>query len=606
MTIPNIPVVPEDLSSLDDNALHALLAEFGTAAKPFSEIAASDHTDESIAAITALSEAVAPVTAEYETRQAKAEATSAAAGVASALAAFSTEFQTEDETDEDAEEDVEDTEASVTAATPKAPSVADIKRKRKTPEPKHTEPAWAASMVASADVKGFTSGQALTTWDEASKALESRHASYGEGKGPIAKGGKTLNREIQVIEATNIPRDARSMDVKRVHKIERFTRHGGVQLRTDAPTENRLNSRDDRGNAERLDNVSREARLNGGSLVASMVANVDKGTSLVAAAGWCAPSETIYDLAELETMDGMFSWPSMVADRGGFNIPTDGGPDFSSIFTGIGNAGDTHLTEAEVIADTEKVCVEVPCPPFTDVRLGVDYVCLTGSLLQRRGYPEAVGRFHRGALVALAHKINAGKIAAVVAGSTAGGTIPPSVGGDDAASSLLSAVDLAITDIKYRARMGTNATVVVDLPLWVLTQIRAAMSRRRGTAPATMATTDAEIAAWFAVRNAVPNFGYDWQDAFTGLAAGPGGATPLTALPTTVQFTAYPAGTWVEADAEVVDLDTIYDSTQLTTNQYTAAFAETGWAMLKMGPISRVYTASVDPTGCLCDGTTSP
>jgi hypothetical protein len=305
-------------------------------------------------------------------------------------------------------------------------------------------------------------------------------------------------------------------------------------------------------------------------------------------------------------MDGLFDFPEVTADRGGFNIPTDGGPDFASIFTGIGNAGDTHLTEAEVIADTAKVCTEIPCPPFTDVRLGVDYVCLTGSLLQRRGYPEAVGRFHRGALVALAHKINAGKIAAVIAGSTDGGTIPASAGGDDAASSLLAAIEVAIVDIRYRTRLGVNATVEILLPLWALAQIRAAMSRRRGNGVETMNVSDAQIASWFATRGAVPRFGYDWQDAFSGLAAGPGGATPLTALPTEVTFAAYPAGTWTSATADVVDLDTIYDSTQLATNQYTAAFVETGWAMLKMGPISRFYTASVDPTGCLCDGTTSP
>jgi hypothetical protein len=50
-------------------------------------------------------------------------------------------------------------------------------------------------------------------------------------------------------------------------------------------------------------------------------------------------------------------------------------------------------------------------------------------------------------------------------------------------------------------------------------------------------------------------------------------------------------------------LDTIYDSTLLSTNQYTAVFIEDGWAAMQMSPISRLYRVNVDPggvTGC-CD-----
>jgi hypothetical protein len=59
----------------------------------------------------------------------------------------------------------------------------------------------------------------------------------------------------------------------------------------------------------------------------------------------------------------------------------------------------------------------------------------------------------------------------------------------------------------------------------------------------------------------------------------------------------YPAGTWVKAVQDVVALDTIYDSTLLTTNQYTAVFVEDGWAALKMGPLSRRYVVPIDPSG---------
>ena len=39
------------------------------------------------------------------------------------------------------------------------------------------------------------------------------------------------------------------------------------------------------------------------------------------------------------------------------------------------------------------------------------------------------------------------------------------------------------------------------------------------------------------------------------------------------------------------------DSTKLATNQVTHLFTETGWAMLQMCPVSRVYTINVCPSG---------
>jgi hypothetical protein len=322
---------------------------------------------------------------------------------------------------------------------------------------------------------------------------------------------------------------------------------------------------------------------------------VAAGRSLTAAAGWCAPSDTIWDLVELETVDGLLDSPQLQTTRGGWNIPINGGPDFASIYNAIGDSGETHLSEAQVIANVNKIATEIPCPPFAETRLGVDYVSLTGGLLQRRGYPEVVARFTRAAIIALAHKINKGFIAAIVAGSGSANVIPTDPSGDDAASALLAAMELAIVDMKYRHRAGFNGTMEVVLPWWVLVPIRAAMSRRTGVA--LMNVTNAQILSWFSERQAVPRFVYDWQDQFAGLTTGPGGPTALTFLPSTVQMLIYPAGTWVKAVEPVISLDTLYDSTLLRTNQYTALFVEDGWAALKMAPLSRLYTVPVDPSG---------
>ena len=204
-----------------------------------------------------------------------------------------------------------------------------------------------------------------------------------------------------------------------------------------------------------------------------------------------------------------------------------------------------------------------------------------------------IQRFARGAMVALAHKINEAVISQIVAASTGATVIPTVPGNDDDVSRILSAVELAIEDTKYRNRMSRAATLEVVLPAWTLAVIRASLARRTGVP--SWAVTDAQILEAFAVRKAVPRFVYDWQDAFSGLVGGPGGENPITEWPSDLQFLVYPAGTWVKAVRDVVNLDTIYDNALLTSNQYTALFAEDGFAAIQMCPDSRLYQVAVDP-----------
>lgn len=59
-----------------------------------------------------------------------------------------------------------------------------------------------------------------------------------------------------------------------------------------------------------------------------------KGGSLVAAGGWCAPSETVYDLCAPESTDGILSVPEIQIRRGGLRFTQ--GPDWVDIFAGTG------------------------------------------------------------------------------------------------------------------------------------------------------------------------------------------------------------------------------------------------------------------------------
>lgn len=429
------------------------------------------------------------------------------------------------------------------------------------------------ALVAAADAPSRATGE-LASFSDVGRLIDTQLGRYGRpganarGRAPLVKGG------------SRFAIGGRSM-----------TRHNIAMIQRDYPAEFRIT--DPAKAHEILENVRNEARLPGGSLAASMLANIKAGKSLTAAAGWCAPSEILYDLCSLSSLDGMLDIPTIQASRGGFQIPDEGGPDFATIYDLIGDDGDVILTEYEVENGAEKVCTEIPCPDFSDVRLDVAYLCITGALLQQRGYPEAVTHFTQEAITALAHKVNASMIARLVAGSTAPVTITEPASADDAASNLLAAVELAVMDSRYRHRRPLSATSEVVFPAWVLGPIRASMARRAGVAE--MDITDAQIVSWFALRGARPQFVYDWQDAFTGGTFG--GSASATAFPTSVTFMVYPAGTWVKAEQDVINLDTVYDNALLTSNQFTALFVEDGLAALKMCRDSRLYTTDVQPLG---------
>lgn len=597
--------VPADFSAASDDQLHELLGQLHEFAGQYRALPRHEHTEATVRALEESGALATRIGAVFAQRGQAAETASTTFSALDNALNAATSFKATAAATAGGEEDEDDvdtdqTPEAVTASGRRgAPSAADVARRGgTTPQlpATMTNDTPFATMRAGADAIVFRSGEQLLTFKDAGRALAAmveRNPAMTAGRAQFSKNRKgKLVRPVTVYD----PRDP-----GRKFRMENYTRSSGIEFARHFPEELRVDDGKQNGYAIAEFAMS-DKRLFGNSLVESAKMRIKSGRALTAAAAWCAPSEVIYQLCELETLDGMLSVPEMQTSRGGWQIPIDGGPNFASIWNGIGNAGNTHLDEEDVQDDVAKVCNEIPCPDFEDVRLGVDYVCLTGGLLQRRGYPEVVARFSRGAMIALQHKINAGVLATIEAQSLAqqvGGlpiVVPQVDTGDDAASALLAAVDMAITDVKYRNRMGMVVSVEVIMPLWFIPVIRAALSRRRGVYA--MDVTDAEIMDWFATRRASPQFVYDWQDAYTTAPlTGPGGATPITQFPAEGRFMVYPTGTWVKAVQDVVSLDTIYDSTNLQTNQYTAIFAEDGWAMLQMCPDSRVYEVALDVSG---------
>lgn len=344
-----------------------------------------------------------------------------------------------------------------------------------------------------------------------------------------------------------------------------------------------------------------QRRLDKGGLMATWESNAKAlGTvdSLTAAAGWCAPSENRYELCSLWDVDGIYDAPTTSAPRGGINY-TD---DFTwAQINGSTITSFTKLTEAQVIADAEKSCAELPCPEFTDRRLDVAVTCITGQFLQAHAYPEVVSTWTDGLLTKHAYEINKDIIAQVVAFAGAPIVIPGQNDDTSATASILAAIEVAAIDMRERSNMAFSQTLEVVLPRWILAQFRADISRRNAWHNDPFTLTDGQIIAWFATRNVRPQFVRGWQDAQSGLAGGPGDITapitPITALPTEVNFLIYPAGAVVIAREDVVTLTNVYDSTNLTTNRFTQLFTEEGYAPIFPCGEVRQYTAEACPSG---------
>lgn len=563
--------VPADLTALSAEQFRAFLAQV----REFTQATVADESA-SADLLIATRDLFNAVTAEDTRRTEQADAASAARAELSAGLA-----PVEPEPSPEPSPEPEPTPAPVPAPEPNGTPPVTVVASRSTidavPTPARKR---VGVLVASADAPGVR-GE-IEDFATVGQLIDTQMSRYGTSG---ARGSK-----IPTITGGNRFRmtDGRSM-----------TRHSIAAIQREYPTELRIT---DKSHAKTvLDYARDESNLPGKSLAKSTLAQVEAGKSLTAAAGWCAPSEILYDLCSLSSLDGLLSLPTVQATRGGFQIPENGGPNFASIYSQIGDDGDVILTEYEVENGAEKVCIEVPCPDFVDIRLDVAYLCLTGNLLQQRGYPEAVTQFSQEAITALAHKVNASMIARLVAGSGAPVTIAEPGSSDDAASNLLSAVELAIMDMRYRHRMNLNTTVEVVLPAWVVGPIRASMARRNGVAE--MAVSDSEIVSWFTLRGASVQFVYDWQDSFSGGTFG--AQTAATAFPTTVSFLVYPAGTWVKGERDVINLDTVYDNAMLTQNQFTALFVEDGLSAMKMCADSRLYTTDVQPLGVVAARTLS-
>jgi hypothetical protein len=560
-------VIPGDLSGLDDDALAALHTD---AVGHFDTIfnGGQSLSDADVASLSVLTEGIEAVLAESGTRQAAAAQRSAAA-TELASRVHTEERTTESVTDEetpDPPEDpaavegedapVEEPVAVVAAASPRREirvNVAALRNGRPAPAPATGPPSKASDvMFSTGDGSGFPAGQGVD-WRQVGEIVDRRLSSFNPAAFASAQAA-----------GNHISQTA-----------------GVAVIRRDFPAELTLTSNDPDHVDAVIQHAIDEARLPGGSLVAS--------------GGWCAPSEILYDLLELESRDGLFSGPEIHVARGGIRWTT--GPDWTDIYAGTGFS----YTEANDIAGNyavgaapfhegtgsagSKPCYTVTCPSFSEARLALAGLCVNAGLLQQRGYPEVIARTVRGALIAHDHKMSYRKINAMVTGSDA---VTMTTGTVGTVAPLLTAIEQQTEHYRYIRRMARNATLEAVFPFWVRATIRSDLALRQGVME--LDVTDAQIDSWFRSRGISPQYVYDWQP-LTGAAGA------FTQWPATVQFLLYAAGTWVFGASDIITIDTLYDSTLLGNNNFTALFTEEGWLAAKRGFDSRVITVPICSTG---------
>lgn len=298
--------------------------------------------------------------------------------------------------------------------------------------------------------------------------------------------------------------------------------------------------------------------------------------SALTAAGWCAPSETVYSWVADYVVDGLVSVPEVSAPRGGLMLTT--GPERIA----LADFGFTQ-TEAEAEAKTVKPCETIDCPEFTDHRLDAIGYCFKIPLLTQKAYPELITDSLRYANALYAHKVNKRVIDDMVTLSTA----ISYTGLGAVLTDTLEALTIMATRERVRWNVGVNAVMEVKLPQWVREVFRADLSRR--AAVAVDAITDQQIDAHFTARRLSVEYVSDWQEMSQT-------ATTLE-WPDTFKAMMFPAGTFIKAIEDVVNLSAVYDAASLSVNEYTGVFFEQGILVAKAAYGSSLLTIPICAAG---------
>jgi len=268
------------------------------------------------------------------------------------------------------------------------------------------------------------------------------------------------------------------------------------------------------------------------------------------------------DFCEQESIGDLLTIPEVTITRGGIQYTK--GPTFWDVFNS--DTGFWDMTEAVAEAGTElKTALRPEVPPFEEERLDAVGVMMEAGLLLRQGWPELIARYASLALTAHQYKI-AMKTLRGIQGFT--GAPKDVTSGFGNVLDILHVMELVAAGERQKNAMAINQTLEALVPHWLRAAIRAALANRTGQPFETV--TDQQIEAHFAARG----IKVQWLNAYQNLPLDANGIA--TRYPETFEVIMYPAGTYVRGVADVISLDTIYDSVNLKRNDYVHLFVEQG------------------------------
>lgn len=331
--------------------------------------------------------------------------------------------------------------------------------------------------------------------------------------------------------------------------------------------------------------------------------------ALVAAGGWCAPSEIRYNFFNIACEDGMVDLPTFGVERGGVKWPVS--PSLASVFANpaafapfgaIFNATSVPWlwTESDdidaVTGAGVKPCIRVPCPSFDEARLECYGFCLTVGNLTDNAFPESTRNTLSLLMSAHFHATNFRYLAQMSTLSTLS-TPASGIGaaGSGVVAPVLGAVEMAAVDYRAKYGMCDDDVLEVILPSWIKAMFRSDLTKRQGCCDM-IGTADAQIGEWFDRRGVRVQFVQDWQVRAAGLP-GLGSGNGMNAWPTQVEFMIYAAGTFGRGNGMTLDLGVVRDSTLNEKNDHTAAWMEECHLIAKFGHESRRYIVNICPDG---------
>jgi hypothetical protein len=536
--------IPEDVTALDDEALAQAL-EGARAA--FAVLSGQDVIDgDAMTRMRALAACVEDIRTEQTARveaatQAAAEIEALAAQVRGEEATPEAPAATEEESAEPTAAATEQPPAPETPAAPAAEATASAGGvvvptrpalnlsavRRAQPRVLPEAPPPGTTITAAVDVPGYTPGSDLN-FDDVVKGINSRATALktaGGGVGQVISYHHPYPADTIVTDSSSAPE--------------------GTTVAMTASTQSRLPQGD-----------------------------------LVASGGWCAPSETLYELTDTSCPDMLWDAPEIQLARGGLRY-------YKPLSLDVSQLTWVH-TEADDIAGNTKPCFKIPCPDPVEVRCDAVGVCLEAGILTQRHFPELIAWYLRNAMVA--HEIRLRQVLFQKALATATPvTIPASMA---ALSAVFGAVSLQAADMIERHSLCDSTALEVVFPWWSRNMFLADLARRNGCCPSEVSTQDVQdLFSPLGVR-------IQWARGLSpAVPTDIGGPTAATDWPASLQFLIYPAGSLVIGRGEDVNLGVIHDSTKFSRNDYTALFAEECVALVDRSVDTRLVTVPVCASG---------